>query len=328
MSFKIGNIQIDNPVIVAPMAGVTDYSFRGILKKQGAGLIYTEMVSDKALCYGNEKTFSMLDVASDERPVSLQLFGNEIASMVEAAKIIEEKSAPDIIDINAGCPVHKIVKSGSGSKLLTNPEHLAEIIYQVSNAIDTPLTVKIRTGWDNHSINAEKVALLAQEAGVKALAIHGRTRAQMYSGKADWEIIKHIKSILNIPVIGNGDISSPLEAKKRLLETNVDGIMVGRALMGNPFLIKEISHYLKTGEELTPPSSSETIDMALEHLDNIVNYKGEKLASLQMRSHLTWYLKGLKGASTVKRLLTQQNSTDKMRQILLDYKDELLRSSE
>ena len=247
MKWKIKDVELNNQVIVAPMAGVTDLAYRLILKEFEAGLIYTEMVSDKGLLFENQKTREMVEVLDLEKPIALQLFGSEVDSMVEAAKFIDQNSNCDIIDINMGCPVNKVVKSGAGSKLMTTPDLAYEIVSKIVKVVKKPVTVKIRAGWDHKNINAVEYAKLMESAGVSAIAVHGRTRSDMYSGRANWDIIKEVKEAVKIPVIGNGDIKTPEDAKSMLEYTKCDAIMIGRGLLGNPFLIKQTVDFLENG---------------------------------------------------------------------------------
>ncbi len=320
MKWKIADIVIENQVVIAPMAGIGNVSFRRICKKMGCGLIYAEMVSDKALIYENEKTLEMLQVEEDEQPVTMQVFGGDIDSIVEAAKIIDTKCNAKIIDINLGCPVPKVVKSDAGAKLLLEPDKIYEIVSRVVGVVKKPVTVKMRSGWDSQSIYAVEIAQKCEKAGIKAIAVHGRTRAQMYEGKADWNIIKEVKdNIKTIPVIGNGDVKTPQDALKMLEETNVDAVMIGRAVLGNPWLIKQIVHYLDTKVLLPDPTPRERIEQALAHLDSLMTLKGEKLAVLEMRSHIPWYIKGLYEATSVKRKINTIKSADEIKQTMNEY---------
>jgi len=319
MSFYIGEIEIKNRVIVAPMAGVTNLAYRIILKEFGAGLIYTEMISDKGLLYENKKTLEMIDILDENRPIALQLFGSEVNSMVQAAKFIDEHSNADIIDINMGCPVTKVTKSGAGSALMKTPEFAYEIVKSIVENVKKPVTVKIRKGWDHQQVNAVEFALLMEKAGAKALAIHGRTKSDMYTGTADWQIIKDVKKALSIPVIGNGDITSPEDAQRMIDETGVDAIMIGRGLLGNPWLIKQTVDYLHQGQY----EKEITIDMRekyiLMHLDKLIQLKGEHIAVLEMRSHGAWYIKGLPNASRIKSRIVQSNSVKEIKDIYKDF---------
>ena len=292
--WKIGNVEIKNQVVLAPMAGICDNAYRTIVKEMGAGLICAEMVSDKAIYYNSKKTIEMLYMSEKERPISQQIFGSDVESFVYAAKYIEENMKPDIIDINMGCPVPKVaLRAQAGSALLKNPEKVYEIVKNVVEAVNVPVTVKIRSGWDSNSINAVEIAKVIEKAGASAITVHGRTRAQGYSGKADWNIIKEVKENVTIPVIGNGDIKTCYDAKKMLEETKCDAVMIGRGCIGNPWLIKETVDYLEKNIEPIKPTSIERIDMILEHLNRLIETKSEKQALLEIRTHIGYYLKRL-----------------------------------
>lgn len=311
MQWKIGNVLIANQVVLAPMAGISNSSFRRIIKSFGCGLIYAEMVSDKAISYGNQKTIDMLYMEDSERPISQQIFGYDVDSFVKAAKFIYENMKPDIIDINMGCPVPKVaLRAQAGSALLKNPDRVREIVKAVVAAVPIPVTVKIRSGWDMNSINAPIIAKICEEAGAKAIAIHGRTRSQGYTGNVDLDIIKAVKESVSIPVIGNGDIRSCYDAKKMLDYTGCDAVMIGRGVLGNPWLIRDCVNYL---EECLPPESvsiKEKIEMIKKHMHLLIEQKGEKLAILEMRSHFAWYLKGIANSSKI-RVSLQQAKTEK-----------------
>lgn len=325
MKWKIGNVEIAGQIVVAPMAGVSNMTFRRICKKMGAALVVAEMVSDKAITYGNKKTFELLKMNEDERPISQQIFGSDIESFVSAAKIVEEKMHPDIIDINMGCPVPKVaIKNQAGSALLKNPKKIGEIVKAVVEAVSVPVTVKIRSGWDNDSINAVEVAKIIEQNGAQAIAIHARTRAQGYSGKADWKIIKDVVDAVSIPVIGNGDVLSCYDAKKMLDETGCTAVMIGRGLMGNPWLIKECVDYLEKGVLPRNISYNERIDMMEYHLNELVKDKTEKEAVLEIRSHLLAYLKGLPLNKEIKNKICQARSKEEIINILEDYRNDLL----
>ena len=318
--FKIGNVEIENPVVMAPMAGITNMAFRKIIKDFGAGLVYSEMVSDKALCYGNAKTIEMLQVDEGEHPVSIQLFGGEVETMVKAAKFIDQHSNCDIIDINMGCPVNKVLKAEAGSKLLLYPYKIYEIVKGIVDNVSKPVTVKIRSGFDKEHINAVEIAKLIEKAGASAIAIHGRTRSQMYEGKADWSIIADVKAAVKIPVIGNGDIKSVDDAKRMLAQTNVDAVMIGRAALGNPWLIKQVVESLKTGEEILEPTYQEKIAQCLAHAKKLMEIEPEKVAMFQMRGHAPWYIKGLKSSARVKNELSKIDTYEQLETILAEYK--------
>lgn len=320
--WKIGNVQINGPIVLAPMAGISNSAYRRIIKEMGADLIYAEMVSDKAIVYNNEKTLDLLKMTEEERPISQQIFGSDKESFVKAAKIIEQTMDCDIIDINMGCPVPKVaVRAQAGSALLKNPEKIGEIVKAVVEAVSVPVTVKIRSGWDEKSINAIEVAKICEKAGAKAIAVHARTRAQGYSGKADWSIIKAVKEAVTIPVIGNGDVTSPELAKKMLDDTGCDAVMIGRGVLGNPWLIKQTKEYLETGETHTYPSDKEKIDMIKRHYSLLIQDKPEKLALLEIRSHAIWYLKGMPGSAQIKNEICKAKSTQEIFEILENFND-------
>ena len=322
--FKIGNVEIKNRVVLAPMAGVCNSAFRRIIKEMGAGLLYAEMVSDKALVYNNEKTKDMLYMTEDERPISQQIFGSDKESFVEAAKIIEKSMHPDIIDINMGCPVPKVaVKSQAGSALLKDPDKIYEIVKAVKEAVSVPVTVKIRSGWDKNSINAVLVAKTCESAGASAIAVHPRTRSQGYSGKANWNIIKEVKEAVNIPVIGNGDILSAKDAKKMIDETGCDAVMIGRGTLGNPYLIKQVVRYLEDGVLLKDQSPKERMKTCLKHFNYLLKIKPEKVAILEMRTHAAWYLKGLPNGVNVKKRLYELKTKEEFISTITEYMENL-----
>lgn len=320
----IGSVLIENPVILAPMAGVTDLPFRIIVKEMNCGLVYTEMVSDKGLIYSNERTFDLLKTDERERPVAVQIFGSEPHTMVKAARIVEQAGA-DIIDINMGCPTPKIVKNGEGSALMRNPQKAYSIMAAVVEAVKVPVSVKIRKGWDDESVNAVQIAKLAEQAGIASIAVHGRTREQFYAGKADWDIIAQVKQSITIPVIGNGDIRTPQDAQTMLDYTHCDAIMVGRALQGNPWLIAQISHYLKYGKMLPSPGIEEKFSMVLRHLAMLIAAKGEYIGIREMRRHAAWYTKGLPCSAEYRLRFNNAETREAFSAIISDFKQELLR---
>ena len=320
MKWKIGNVEIKNRVVLAPMAGISNSAFRRIAKEMGCGLIVAEMVSDKAICYGSKKTLDMLYMTDFERPLSQQIFGSDKESFVKAAIYIEENMHPDIIDINMGCPVPKVaVSAQAGSALLKKPDKVYEIVKAVVEAVHIPVTVKIRSGWDSNHINAVEIAKICEKAGASAITVHGRTRAQGYSGKADWNIIKEVKTNVNIPVIGNGDIKSPIDAKRMLDETKCDAIMIARGALGNPWIIKNTVHYLETGKLLPEPTKQDKIDMIKKHLNYLLEIKPEKVALLEMRTEASYYLKGLKGAAPYKIKLFQAKTKEEFLNVIDEF---------
>ena len=320
MSFYIGNIEIKNPIVVAPMAGISNKTFRMICKEFGAGLVVGEMVSDKAIVYGNEKTFQLLEMNDKERPISQQIFGSDVESFKAAAKKVYEVMHPDIIDINMGCPVPKVaIKNQAGSALLKNPEKIYEIVSEVVKSVPIPVTVKIRAGWDEKSINCVEVAKLIEKAGASAIAIHARTRSQGYSGHADWSLIKKVVDAVSIPVIGNGDVISCYDAKKMLDETGCAAVMIGRGLLGNPWLVRECVDYLNDGKEPENISNFERISMMKRHLKDLTDEKGEISAVLEIRTHFLYYLKGMPNNAKVKMEICTAKTKDEILRILDNY---------
>ena len=322
MEWKIGNVEIKNNIVLAPMAGVCNSAFRRIIKEMGCGLVYAEMVSDKGLVYNSKKTKDMLYVSDYERPIAQQIFGSDVDTFVEAAKMVYEIMKPDIIDINMGCPVPKVaVRAQAGSALLKNPAKIREIVSAVVKAVPIPVTVKIRSGWDSNSINAVEVAKICEEAGAKAICVHGRTRSQGYSGKVDLDIIKKVKESVSIPVIGNGDVNSIESAIKMFEYTGVDAIMIGRGALGNPWLIKQLVTYFDTGIILEKPSYKEIIDMCRKHLNYLLELKSEKISVLEMRSHISWYIKGLPKSTEIKKELFTISDAKGIMNLLDRYQD-------
>ena len=310
----IGNVSLKNNIILAPMAGVSDLPFRLLCQKEGAGMTCMEMISAKAVLYNNKNTESLLAIHPDEECVSLQLFGSEPAIMAEIAKRIEERPFK-ILDINMGCPVPKIVNNHEGSALMKNPELVYDIVRAISEAISKPVTVKIRKGFDEDHVNAVEVARAAEAGGAKAVAVHGRTREQYYSGAADWSIIKAVKEAVNIPVIGNGDIKCGADARRMLEETGCDGVMVGRAAEGNPFIFREITAFME-GREYTAPTLKEIKETVLLHADMQLEYKGEFIGIREMRKHLSWYLKGFEGASALRKRINEMETFEELKEII------------
>jgi len=316
---KIRDIELNSKVIIAPMAGMTNIPFRKVLRKHMKGLICAEMVSDKGLCYQNQKTLEMIKVDKDEGQITMQVFGGEVESLVAAAKFIDENSDCTFIDINMGCPVRKVLKTGGGANLLNYPDKVKEIVESVVKAVKKPVTVKIRTGFDNDSINYLEIGKIVQEAGASAITLHGRTRAQFYEGKADWNAIKELKEHLDIPVVGNGDVATLDDAIRMFEETSVDAIMIGRGILGNPWLAGQIENYLITGERLPEPTETQKIEQAIEHLTILVEEYGEKIGVTQMRGHGSWYIKGLNDNARVRRELNKATSYDEMKKIFENY---------
>ncbi|MBP3921090.1 MAG: tRNA dihydrouridine synthase DusB [Bacilli bacterium] len=320
MKWTIGNVEINNRVVLAPMAGICNSAYRTIIKEMGCGLIVAEMVSDKAITFGSSKTIDMLYMTDYERPISQQIFGSDVESFVTASKYIYENMKPDIIDINMGCPVPKVaLKSKAGSALMKQPEKVYDIVKNVVENVPVPVTVKIRSGWDMDNINAVEIAKICEKAGASAITVHPRTRSQGYSGKADWSIIKDVKNSVNIPVIGNGDIISCFDAKRMLDETGCDAIMIGRGVIGNPWLIKECIDYLEYGILPKPITIIDRIDMIKKHASNLLKTKPEKVAMLEMRMHVGKYLKGIKGSIKIKEKINSISTIKDLNNLLDEF---------
>jgi nifR3 family TIM-barrel protein len=320
---KIGDIEMKNPVVLAPMAGVCNAAFRLTVKEFGAGLVCAEMVSDKGIVYKNEKTLNMLYIDEREKPLSLQIFGGEKESLVEAAKFVDKNTNADIIDINMGCPVPKITKVDAGAKWLLDPNKIYEMVSAVVEAVDKPVTVKMRMGWDENHVYAVQNAQAVERAGGKAVALHGRTRVQMYEGTSNWDIIREVKQSVNIPIIGNGDVHTPQDAKRMLEETGCDGVMIGRAALGSPWMIYRTVKYLETGELMNEPSAREKIDVCMLHLDRLIHLKNENIAVREMRKHAAWYLKGIHGSGSVRNAVNECNTREELAGLLYGLVDDV-----
>jgi len=325
--WKIRDVVIENPIVIAPMAGVSNEAFRTIAKEFGAGLIYTEMISDKAICFSDKKTLNMTRMAETEHPLSMQLFGHDLDSMVKAAKYLDEHTDCDIIDINMGCPVKKIVSAGSGSALMKDPEHIRLIVSEIVKAVKKPVTVKIRAGWNNKNFNCVEVAKIIEEAGASAIAVHGRTKEEMYSGKADWTWVKKVKEAVNIPVIGKGDITTADEAIRRMQETGCDAVMIGRGVLGDPWMIRELSEKLQ-GKQSEKISADEKLDWVLEHARRLMKVKGEVTAMKEMRGHACWYIQGLPFNNRMKDLLAKICTYKQLEGLLASYRTFIVKTSD
>ncbi|MCX6374946.1 MAG: tRNA dihydrouridine synthase DusB [Armatimonadetes bacterium] len=312
---RIGNLSVDPPVVLAPMAGITNHAFRLICRRFGAGLVWTDMISSCGIKYRNPKTLSMFDWTPEEGPVAVQLFGADPRAMANAAKVIEESGA-DIVDINVGCPVPKVRKSGAGAGLIESLETAREVMESVVQAVKIPVTVKTRKGLNDRIVTAVEVARIAEDAGISAIAIHGRTAEQGYSGSADWSIIAEVKGSVRIPVIGNGDVKSPEDAKRMLDETGCDAVMIGRASLGNPWIFRRTAHFLATGELLPAPTHAERIEVALEHLRMMIELYGEDRGIREMRGQIAWYVRGMPGAAGMRRRFSQAVTPEDMEDVL------------
>ncbi|WP_461875029.1 tRNA dihydrouridine synthase DusB [Fusicatenibacter sp.] len=315
---KIGSVEIPNPLVLAPMAGVTDLPFRVLCKEQGAGLICMEMVSAKAILYKNKNTEDLMTIDPGEHPVSLQLFGSDPEILGQIAAQIEERPF-DILDFNMGCPVPKVVNNGEGSALMKDPHLVREIVTSMVKAVKKPVTVKIRKGFNEESANAVEIAKILEDCGVAAIAVHGRTRAQFYSGKADWDIIRRVKEAVSIPVIGNGDVTDAASAGALVEQTGCDGIMIGRGAEGNPWIFKQILHYMETGETLAKPTQHEVKEMMLRHARMQVEYKGGAIGIREMRKHVAWYTAGFPHSAKLRAAINQVESLQALEQMLNEW---------
>ncbi|MDT2962665.1 tRNA dihydrouridine synthase DusB [Enterococcus casseliflavus] len=323
-TWQIGSVEIPNRVVVAPMAGITNSAFRVTVKEFGAGLVVCEMISDRGIQLRNKKTLEMLFIDETEHPLSIQIFGGNKASLVEAAQFVAENTTADIIDINMGCPVNKIIKAEAGAKWLLDPDKVYEMVHAVSSAIDKPVTVKMRIGWDEQHVFAVENAQAAEAAGAAAIGMHGRTRVQMYEGSADWDVLKQVKQSITIPFMGNGDVKTPGDAKRMLEEVGADAVMIGRAALGNPWMIHRTKQYLETGELLPEPTPREKISTAKLHLERLADLKGEKIASREFRQHAAYYLKGISRAAKVKAAINQAED----KQTIFDLLDAFVEKTE
>ncbi len=326
-SLQIGKVKVNGILALGPMAGVTDLPFRCLCKEQGASLIYTEMVSVKGIHYNNKNTKSLLETADSERPVALQLFGENAEIMSEVAKRIEELPF-DILDINMGCPVPKVVNNGEGSALMKDPVKAGRIVEAIAKAIRKPVTVKIRKGFGKDDANAPEMARIIEESGAAAIAVHGRTREQYYSGKADWDVIRRVKESVKIPVIGNGDIFTPEDAKRMLDTTGCDGVMLARGVQGDPWLFARVNHYLETGELLPKPPLSELIETILRHAELQLEFKGEYLGMREMRKHVAWYTTGYPHSAKLRVKVNAVETMAELRTLLEQYTEEAEKVSE
>lgn len=323
-TWQIGSVEIPNRVVVAPMAGITNSAFRVTVKEFGAGLVVCEMISDRGIQLRNKKTLEMLFIDETEHPLSIQIFGGNKSSLVEAAQFVAENTTADIIDINMGCPVNKIIKAEAGAKWLLDPDKVYEMVHAVSSAIDKPVTVKMRIGWDEQHVFAVENAQAAEAAGAAAIGMHGRTRVQMYEGSADWDVLKQVKQSITIPFMGNGDVKTPEDAKRMLEEVGADAVMIGRAALGNPWMIHRTKQYLETGELLPEPTPREKISTAKLHLERLADLKGEKIASREFRQHAAYYLKGISRAAKVKAAINQAED----KQTIFDLLDAFVEKTE
>ncbi|MCA1344020.1 tRNA dihydrouridine synthase DusB [Lactiplantibacillus pentosus] len=322
-AWQIGDVTIPNRVVVAPMAGVTNAAFRVICKDFGAGLVVCEMISDRGIMYHNRKTLEMMFVDPKEHPMSIQIFGGSQETLVQAAEFVDQQTNADIIDINMGCPVNKVVKTDAGAKWLLDPNKVYEMVAAVTAEVNKPVTVKMRTGWDAEHVYAVENARAAERAGAAAIAMHGRTRKQMYQGHADWDVLKRVADAVTIPFMGNGDVQTPQDAARMLTEVGADAVMIGRAVEGNPWMLTQTIHYLETGELLTPPTPMAKMQTAIEHLERLVALKGERGGCHEFREQAPYYLKGIPRSARTKVALMEADSLATMKSILTDFQAQL-----
>ncbi|WP_367295340.1 tRNA dihydrouridine synthase DusB [Levilactobacillus yonginensis] len=323
MAWKIGDVTIPNRVVVAPMAGVTNVAFRLICKEFGAGLVECEMISGQGIHYHNQRTLHMMAVDEREHPMSIQIFGGTQETLVQAAQFVDKQTPADIIDINMGCPVNKVVNTDAGAKWLLDPDKVHDMVAAVVAAVDKPVTVKMRTGWDDRHVYAVENALAAESAGASAVAMHGRTRKQMYQGQADWDVLADVAKHLTIPFMGNGDVRTPEDAKRMLTEVGADAVMIGRAVMGNPWLLRRVNHYLDTGELLPEATPEEKIAIAKEHLHRLCRAKGSEEGPRDFRNQVAYYLKGIPHAARTKVALTDATDEEVMVTLLDGFLDKM-----
>ena len=316
---KIGNVEIEKTAVLAPMAGMADTAYRLMAKKFGAAMVYSEMVSCKGLCYTDRKSAELLKITDEEQPMAIQLFGDEPEFFAKAAKIAAE-NGPQLIDINCGCPVPKVTGTGAGSALLKNPKLIGELIKAVKSATDIPVSVKIRAGWDETNINAVEAAKIAEDSGAAAIAVHGRTRTQLYSGKADWDIISRVKSAVTIPVIGNGDVTDAVSCERMYKETGCDLVMIGRGSYGRPWIFEDIKHYFETGQVPSERTLEQRLDILTQHIKLIVSLKGEKVGMREARKHAVWYLKGIQNAAAYRNRCGALSTLEDLYRLLDDVR--------
>ena len=319
MTMTLGSFTFDAPVFLAPMAGVTDTAYRVIAHDMGCPLCYAEMVSSQGIHYRNEHTLAMLQSEPEERPLALQIFANSAEMAAEAAKFVENLGTADILDFNMGCPAPKVVKNAEGSALMRDPKRAYEILCAIRKAVNMPFTVKMRKGWDDEHVNVIEIAKMAEDAGVDAIAVHGRTRAQFYSGKADWEIIRQVKEAVHIPVIANGDVRTCDDLERILDVTGADGVMIGRAAQGNPWIFRQMTHFLRTGEKLPGPTKAERADVIMRHLELLIRYKGTYVGPREMRKHATWYTRGIVHGAQMREAFNRAETRKDFEHVLQTY---------